>query len=110
PTTSSYAGTSTRRRRDAPRSSGSPSPGSRCRTPTPGSSVCSRGSSGGRLRYRRPHEAGAIEVESAGRRFRVYPQPVRTLKELVVARGRVKGTDIQALQDVSVSVEPGEAV
>jgi len=53
---------------------------------------------------------GAIEVESASRRFRVYPQPVRTLKELVVARGRVKGADIQALQDVSVSVEPGEAV
>ena len=53
---------------------------------------------------------GEILVEHASRRFRVYPQPVRTLKELVVARGRVKGTDIQALQDVSFSVEPGEAV
>jgi ABC-type polysaccharide/polyol phosphate transport system ATPase subunit len=53
---------------------------------------------------------GAIEAESASRRFRVYPQPVRTLKELVVARGRVKGTDIWALRDVSISVAPGEAV
>jgi ABC-type polysaccharide/polyol phosphate transport system ATPase subunit len=53
---------------------------------------------------------GAIEVEAASRRFRVYPQPVRTLKELVVARGRVKGTDIWALRDVTAAVEPGEAV
>jgi ABC-type polysaccharide/polyol phosphate transport system ATPase subunit len=53
---------------------------------------------------------GEIAVEHASRRFRVYPQPVRTLKELVVARGRVKGTDIWALRDVSFAVEPGEAV
>jgi len=53
---------------------------------------------------------GEIRVESVSRRFRVYPQPVRTLKELVVARGRVKGTDVWALRDVSAAVEPGEAV
>jgi ABC-type polysaccharide/polyol phosphate transport system ATPase subunit len=53
---------------------------------------------------------GAVAVEKASRRFRVYPQPVRTLKELVVARGRVQGEDIWALQDVSVQIEPGEAV
>jgi ABC-type polysaccharide/polyol phosphate transport system ATPase subunit len=53
---------------------------------------------------------GAIAVENASRRFRVYPQPVRTLKELVVARGRVQGTDIWALRDVDVDIEPGEAV
>ncbi len=53
---------------------------------------------------------GAIEVERASRRFRVYAQPARTLKELVVARSRVKGTDVWALRDVSLSVEPGEAV
>jgi ABC-type polysaccharide/polyol phosphate transport system ATPase subunit len=53
---------------------------------------------------------GAIEVERASRRFRVYAQPVRTLKELLIARSRVKGTDVWALRDVSVSVEPGEAV
>jgi ABC-type polysaccharide/polyol phosphate transport system ATPase subunit len=53
---------------------------------------------------------GAIAADRASRRFRVYPQPVRTLKELVVARGRVKGTDIWALGDVDLRIEPGEAV
>src|SRR5262249_12659897 len=53
---------------------------------------------------------GAIRVDHVGRRFRVYPQPGRTLKEMLVARGRVKGRDVDALTDVSLSVEPGEAV
>jgi len=53
---------------------------------------------------------GEVRVERASRRFRVYPQPVRTLKELVVARGRVRGADIEALADVDVRIEPGEAV
>jgi ABC-type polysaccharide/polyol phosphate transport system ATPase subunit len=53
---------------------------------------------------------GAIDVERASRRFRVYPQPVRTLKEVLVARGRTKGTEVWALRDVTFAVEPGEAV
>jgi ABC-type polysaccharide/polyol phosphate transport system ATPase subunit len=53
---------------------------------------------------------GAIRVERVSRRFRVYPQPVRTLKEMLVARGRVKGRDVDALTDVSFAVDPGEAV
>jgi ABC-type polysaccharide/polyol phosphate transport system ATPase subunit len=53
---------------------------------------------------------GEIRVHHASRRFRVYPQAVRTLKELVVLRRRVRGTDVWALQDVSLAVEPGEAV
>ena len=53
---------------------------------------------------------GAIEVEHAGRQFRVYPQPTRTLKELLVARGRMRGVDVEALSDVSLGVDPGEAV
>ncbi|HZR91676.1 MAG TPA: ABC transporter ATP-binding protein [Gaiellaceae bacterium] len=53
---------------------------------------------------------GAIEVEHVGRRFRVYAQPVRTLKETLLARRRVRGREIDALTDVSFSVEPGEAV
>jgi ABC-type polysaccharide/polyol phosphate transport system ATPase subunit len=53
---------------------------------------------------------GAIDVDHVSRRFRVYPQPVRTLKEMLVARDRVKGRDVDALTDVSFSVEPGEAV
>ena len=53
---------------------------------------------------------GAVEIERASRRFRVYPQPVRTLKELLVARRRSRGTDVWALRDVSASIAPGEAV
>jgi ABC-type polysaccharide/polyol phosphate transport system ATPase subunit len=54
--------------------------------------------------------SGAILVDHVSRRFRVYPQPVRTLKEMLVARGRMKGRDVEALTDVSFAVEPGEAV
>ena len=53
---------------------------------------------------------GEIRVDHAGRRFRVHAQPVRTLKELVLARNGGKPTEVQALDDVSLSVEPGEAV
>ncbi len=54
--------------------------------------------------------AGAIRVDHASRRFRVYPQQVRTLKEVVLARKRSRPTDIWALEDVSLAAEPGEAV
>jgi ABC-type polysaccharide/polyol phosphate transport system ATPase subunit len=53
---------------------------------------------------------GAIAVDHVSRRFRVYPQPVRTLKEMLVARGRTKGRDVDALTDVSFAVDTGEAV
>jgi len=53
---------------------------------------------------------GRIDLEHASRRFRVYSQEARTLKELVVNRRRTRGTDVWALRDASVAVEPGEAV
>jgi ABC-type polysaccharide/polyol phosphate transport system ATPase subunit len=53
---------------------------------------------------------GQIRVEDASRRFRVYPQPIRTLKELVVTRGREKPVDVWALDGVSLSAEPGDAL
>jgi ABC-type polysaccharide/polyol phosphate transport system ATPase subunit len=53
---------------------------------------------------------GEIAVEHAARKFRVYPREQRTLKDLVVARGSVRGTDVWALRDVSFSVQPGSAV
>ena len=53
---------------------------------------------------------GEIRVERASRRFRVYPKQTRTLKDVFVARGRARGTDVVALADVSLAVEPGEAV
>ena len=53
---------------------------------------------------------GSIRVEHVARRFRVYPQQQRTLKELLVARRRVRGTDVWALRDVSFAVGAGEAI
>ena len=46
---------------------------------------------------------GAIAVEHVSRRFRVYPQPVRTLKEMLLARGRVRGRDVEALSDLATT-------
>ena len=53
---------------------------------------------------------GEIRVEHAARRFRVYPRESRALKDLVVARGRTRGTDVWALRDVSFAVDPGSAI
>jgi len=53
---------------------------------------------------------GEITVEHAARRFRVYPREQRTLKDVLFARGRVQGSDVWALRDVSFTVEPGSAV
>ena len=53
---------------------------------------------------------GEILVEHATRRFRVYPRESRALKDLVVAHGRVHGSDVWALNDVSFGVDPGSAV
>ena len=53
---------------------------------------------------------GEIRVDHASRHFRVYPQPVRTLKEVVLARNGAKATDVRAVVDVSLSADPGEAV
>jgi ABC-type polysaccharide/polyol phosphate transport system ATPase subunit len=55
-------------------------------------------------------KTGEITVEHVTRRFHVYPQPLRTLKELIVAPGRQKATEVVALEDVSFEVAPGEAV
>jgi len=54
--------------------------------------------------------AGRIEVEHVARRFRVYARENRALKDLVVARGHARGTDVWALRDVSFTVEPGHAI
>jgi len=54
--------------------------------------------------------AGEIRIDEVSRRFRVYPKETRTLKELVVARGRGRGEDVWALSGVTVEAEPGEAL
>jgi ABC-type polysaccharide/polyol phosphate transport system ATPase subunit len=53
---------------------------------------------------------GEIAVDHAARRFRVYPRETRTLKDLLVARRRMRGADVWALRDVSMNVAPGSAV
>ena len=55
-------------------------------------------------------EAGRIVVDRVSQRFRVSTQPQRTLKDLVVARGRHATTDVWALRDISLQIAPGEAV
>ena len=54
--------------------------------------------------------SGEIRIDDVSRRFRVYPKDARTLKELVVTRGRGRGEDVWALSGVSVGIDPGEAV
>jgi ABC-type polysaccharide/polyol phosphate transport system ATPase subunit len=53
---------------------------------------------------------GAIRVDSVSRRFRVHGREARTLKDLVVQRGRTDPHDVWALRDVTVDVAPGEAL
>jgi ABC-type polysaccharide/polyol phosphate transport system ATPase subunit len=53
---------------------------------------------------------GEVRIEEVSRRFRVYPKDARTLKELIVTRGRGRGEDVWALSGVALAIEPGEAV
>jgi ABC-type polysaccharide/polyol phosphate transport system ATPase subunit len=53
---------------------------------------------------------GRIVADRVSRRFRVYPKAQRTLKDVFVSAGRARARDVWALQDVSLRVEPGEAV
>ncbi len=53
---------------------------------------------------------GRIVVDRVSRTFRVTAQAQRTIKDLFVARGRRGVREVQALDDVSLRVEPGEAV
>jgi ABC-type polysaccharide/polyol phosphate transport system ATPase subunit len=55
-------------------------------------------------------KAGSVSAAGVSRRFRVHARETRTLKDLVVARGRIGGEDVWALRDVSAEIEPGEAV
>ena len=55
-------------------------------------------------------QAGEILAEHAARRFKVYLRESRRLKDVIVARGRSRPTEVVALRDVSFGVEPGSAV
>jgi lipopolysaccharide transport system ATP-binding protein len=53
---------------------------------------------------------GRIIVDRVSRTFRVYAKSQRTIKDLFVSRGRSGVREVQALRDISLSVEPGDAV
>jgi len=54
--------------------------------------------------------SGEIVADRASRHFKVYPREARRLKDVIVARGRSRPTEVLALRDVSFRVEPGSAV
>ena len=55
--------------------------------------------------------AGEVVLDAASRTFRVRQDRSRTLKELVVRRGRGLGpATVEALKEVSLRIAPGEAV
>ena len=53
---------------------------------------------------------GRVVADRVSRSFRVYPKAQRTLKDVFVSRGRLAAREVQALRDVSLTVEPGGAV
>jgi ABC-type polysaccharide/polyol phosphate transport system ATPase subunit len=53
---------------------------------------------------------GTIVAENVSRRFRVYPTRHVTLKEAIVRRRHLRPIEVWALRDVSLRIEPGEAV
>jgi ABC-type polysaccharide/polyol phosphate transport system ATPase subunit len=53
---------------------------------------------------------GEIVADHASRHFKVYPREARRLKDAVVARRRSRPTEVAALRDVSVQIEPGSSV
>jgi lipopolysaccharide transport system ATP-binding protein len=55
-------------------------------------------------------EVGEISVAGVSRSFRIHGREARTLKDLLVQRGRTQAIDVWALHDVSVEVARGEAV
>ncbi len=53
---------------------------------------------------------GRIVVDRVSQRFTVSERPYRTLKDAVVSRKRSATSEVWALRDVTLNVEPGEAL
>jgi ABC-type polysaccharide/polyol phosphate transport system ATPase subunit len=53
---------------------------------------------------------GQVVLEDATRTFEVRADPARTLKDLIIGRRHAGPPPIHALNDVSLTIEPGEAV
>ncbi len=57
-----------------------------------------------------PLKTGAVRISGVSRTFKIVHERNPTLKEALLRRKRVSATDFQALDDVNLVVEPGEAV
>jgi ABC-type polysaccharide/polyol phosphate transport system ATPase subunit len=55
-------------------------------------------------------EPGSIVAENVSRRFKVYPQRNVTLKEAILRRRHLRPVEVVAVRDVSLRIDPGEAV
>jgi homopolymeric O-antigen transport system ATP-binding protein len=53
---------------------------------------------------------GRIVVDRVSQRFRVSERPYRTIKDMIVGKHRASTSEVWALRDVSLEVEPGEAL
>ena len=53
---------------------------------------------------------GSIRLEGVSRRFKVLHEQNKTLKETLVRRKRASYTEMWALRDVSMVIQPGEAI
>ncbi len=54
--------------------------------------------------------SGQVVVDRVSQRFQVSASPYRTLKDVVVARGRRESREVWALREVSLRAEPGDAL
>jgi ABC-type polysaccharide/polyol phosphate transport system ATPase subunit len=54
--------------------------------------------------------SGSIRVDGVGKRFRLYHERPRSLKEVIALRRRRTFDEFWALRDVSFRVEPGETI
>ena len=96
---------------ERPHELGIGSTGSRCRTTIRRSSACSPPSSVGRSRYRRPHEAGRDRVDAGEPALPRLPAAGADAEGAGAPPRRNRGAaEVWALRDVSLAVEPGEAV
>ena len=55
-------------------------------------------------------EPGQLRLDHVSRRFKIVHERSATLKETVIRRRRASYTELWALRDVSLSIEPGESV
>lgn len=54
--------------------------------------------------------ASVVQVEGVSKRFRLYHEQYRSVKERIIHLGRIPSEEFWALQDIDLSIEEGETV